>query len=442
MKNNNYILMLVLYLSISTNAISQEKDVELTFDDIQEIQLIVNEEDYIDIIRSSLFDQPEFKYATSLSTEQEFNLKYARRGRFGTITSNVINDESIDRNITDDQSVRKRRDDSFDATVEFRQPIYTGGQINAAIQAARSKAFNLSKEKQNTISKLILDANRKYLDAVSNSFLYSYSQSLLDKLKPFKERVGDRISSGIMDPIDAALFNVRFNRIETLVYQLKSLAEKSNNSFYFFFKLDYETLGFPRIFINESSINKNRNSYEVDTAKYTYEEKKAGIKTARSDYLPKFGVSTRYTKYDIDDDSNEDDVRGGLYFSMPIFSFGRGIAKINSAKAAAEASRNAINVSEKDDNVSESSLQSEFENAINNRPIFLQSFNETVNQRSTIEDRLELSGFAANAFAEVVLNEITQLKTLLDNETQILDGYFALLHQNQQLNNKFRIDLN
>ena len=440
MKNKYYIFLSVLFLSFSTHAFSQEKGNELTFDDIQEIQLTVNEGDYIDIIRSSLFEQPEFRYATALSSEQEFNLKYARRGRFGTISGNVINDESFDRNITDDQSVRKRRDDSFDATVEFRQPVYTGGQINAAIQAARNKAFNLSKEKQNTISKLILDANKKYLDAVSNSFLYSYSQSILDILKPYKDRVGDRISSGIMDPIDAAIFNVRYNRIETLVYQLKSLAEKSNNNFYFFFKLDYENLGFPKILIRKNSINKNKNSYEVDSAKFTYEEKKAGIKTARSEYLPKFGVSARYTKYDIDDDSNEDDVRGGLYFSMPIFSFGRGIAKINSAKAAAEASKNAINVSEKDDSVSESSLESEFENAISNRPIFLQSFNETVNQRKTIEDRLELSGFAANAFAEVVLNEITQLKTLLDNETQILDGYFALLHQNQQLNNKFRID--
>ena len=178
-------LLLCVLLS-TTHVFSQEKGDELTFDDIQEIPLIVNEGDYIDIIRSSLFEQPEFRYATALSSEQEFNLKYARRGRFGTISGNVINDESFDRNITDNQSVRKRRDDSFDATVEFRQPVYTGGQINAAIQAARNKAFNLSKEKQNTISKLILDANRKYLDAVSNSFLYSYSQSILDIYNPVK----------------------------------------------------------------------------------------------------------------------------------------------------------------------------------------------------------------------------------------------------------------
>ena len=442
MKNKYYLLSFFLSIFLSFNLIAEERLEDLTFDGIQEINLIIDQEDYIDLIRSSLFEQPEFKYAVSLSAEQEFNLKYARRSRFGVLSSNIVNDESFDRNITDNQSVRKRRDDSFDANVEFRQPIYSGGQINAAIDAAKNKVLNLSNEKQNSISKLILDANSKYLDSVTSNFVYNYSKDLLEILKPYKDKVNDRISSGIMDPVDAALFNVRYNRIETLVYQLKSLSEISINNFYYFFKFEYENRGFPKILINKNDINKSRNSYEVDTAKFTYAEKKAGVRTARSEYLPKFGVSARYTKYDIDDDSNEDDIRGGLYFSLPLFSFGRGFAQINSAKAAAEASRNAINISEKDDLVNESSIDSKFENAINNRPIFLQSFNETVHQRKTLEDRIELSGFAANAFAEVVINEITQLKTLLDNENEIFGGYLALLHQNQQLNNKFRIELN
>ena len=442
MKNKYYLLSSFLSIFLSFNLIAEERLEDLTFDGIQEINLIIDQEDYIDLIRSSLFEQPEFKYAVSLSAEQEFNLKYARRSRFGVLSSNIVNDESFDRNITDNQSVRKRRDDSFDANVEFRQPIYSGGGINAAIDAAKNKDSNLSNEKQNSISKLILDANSKYLDSVTSNFVYNYSKDLLEILKPYKDKVNDRISSGIMDPVDAALFNVRYNRIETLVYQLKSLSEISINNFYYFFKVEYENRGFPKILINKNDINKSRNSYEVDTAKFTYAEKKAGIRSARSEYLPKFGVSARYTKYDIDDDSNEDDIRGGLYFSLPLFSFGRGFAQINSAKAAAEASRNAINISEKDDLVNESSIDSKFENAINNKSIFLQSFNETVNQRKTLEDRIELSGFAANAFAEVVINEITQLKTLLDNENEIFGGYLALLHQNQQLNNKFRIELN
>ena len=249
MKNKYYLLSSFLSIFLSFNLIAEERLEDLTFDGIQEINLIIDQEDYIDLIRSSLFEQPEFKYAVSLSAEQEFNLKYARRSRFGVLSSNIVNDESFDRNITDNQSVRKRRDDSFDANVEFRQPIYSGGQINAAIDAAKNKVLNLSNEKQNSISKLILDANSKYLDSVTSNFVYNYSKDLLEILKPYKDKVNDRISSGIMDPVDAALFNVRYNRIETLVYQLKSLSEISINNFYYFFKFEYENRGFPKILI-------------------------------------------------------------------------------------------------------------------------------------------------------------------------------------------------
>ena len=170
-------------------------------------------------------------------------------------------------------------------------------------------------------------------------------------------------------------------------------------------------------------------------------KKKAEIGNVRSEYLPKFGISARYTKYDIDDDSNEDDIRGGLYMSVPIFSFGRGIAKINSAKSAAEASRKSISIARKEDQEMEYKIISDFNNAINNREIFLNSFNDTLTQRKAVQDRLELSGFVVNAFAEVIENEIAQIKNLLSNETQILYGHLLILHQNQMLNNVFKIDL-
>lgn len=415
---------------------------ESTYSIIEDISPFISEDDYIDFIRSSLFEQPEFKYAVSMTAEQEFNLKYAQRGRFPSISGNVVNDESIERNIKDNQSVRKRRDDSFDATIEIRQPLYTGGQINAAIREAKSKAKNTLKQKQNTVSQLILDANRIYIGSITSNYLYNYSEKLLKTLRPIKERVNDRVNAGIMDPVESALFSVRYNRIETLVFQLKSTAEKDNNNFIFFYKKSYDNLAFPEFKIKSEVISKSKKSYDVESAQLSYEEKKEQIASVRSKYLPQFGISARYTKYDIDDDSNEDDIRGGLYLNVPLFNFGRGIAQINSAKAAAEGSKNAIVIAEKDDNIQESSLLSDFNNAINNRYIFAGAYKTTVLQRKTIEDRLELSGFAANALSEVILNEIAQLQTLLENEAFILTNYFSLLHQNQQLNNSFRVTFN
>lgn len=434
-KKYTYLTLLILFALLG-NSLSANT----TYTKIKEINLLIDEDSYIDFIRTSIFDQPEFKYAVSLSAEQGFNLKYAKRGRFPSITGNIVNDESIERDITDNQSVRKRRDDSFDATVEIRQPLYTGGQINAAIRGANSKAKNSATQKQNTLSKLILDANQIYLSSVNGSFLFNYASNLLDILRPFKQKVKDRVDAGVMDPVEFALFSVRYNRIETLVFQLKSSSEKYNNEFSFFYKKDFKNLAFPSFSINEELIKKGKKSYDVDSAQFTYSEKLENITSVKSEFRPQMGIRAQYTKYDIDDDSNEDDIRGGLYLSVPIFNFGRGVAKINSAKAAAEGSRNAVNIAEKEDNIKESSLFSEFTNSINNKPIFLNGFNTTLNQRKTIQDRLELSGFAVNALAEVMINEISQLQTLLSNEALILELYLSLLHQNQQLNNNFRIN--
>ena len=434
-KKYTYLTLLILFALLG-NSLSANT----TYTKIKEINLLIDEDSYIDFIRTSIFDQPEFKYAVSLSAEQEFNLKYAKRGRFPSITGNIVNDESIERDITDNQSVRKRRDDSFDATVEIRQPIYTGGQISAAIRGANSKSKNSATQKQDTLSKLILDANQIYLSSVNSSFLFNYASNLLDTLRPFKQKVKDRVDAGVMDPVEFALFSVRYNRIETLVFQLKSSSEKYNNEFSFFYKKDFKNLAFPRFSINKELIKKGKKSYDVDSAQFTYSEKLENITSVKSEFRPQMGIRAQYTKYDIDDDSNEDDIRGGLYLSVPIFNFGRGVAKINSAKAAAEGSRNAINIAEKKDNIKESSLFSEFTNSINNKPIFLNGFNTTLNQRKTIQDRLELSGFAVNALAEVMINEISQLQTLLNNEASILELYLSLLHQNQQLNNNFRIN--
>ena len=137
--SKNIIKLFAVLPILFSHGIAQEKETYPTFANISEINLYIDESDFFDLIRSSIFDQPEFDYSTSLTKEQEFNLKFARRSRFPTISGNIINDESFERNISDLSSVRKRRDDSFDANVEIRQPIYSGGQINSLIKVARSK---------------------------------------------------------------------------------------------------------------------------------------------------------------------------------------------------------------------------------------------------------------------------------------------------------------
>lgn len=436
-----YTLFILILVYASSYANTNESYKISSFAGIKDLSLFMGEDDYKEIIRASIFDQPEFKYINSLSAEENFNLKFARRDRFPTISGNIINDESLDRNIEDITSVRKRRDDSFDAVVEVNQTLYAGGAINAGVRAAKSRSKNRNTERQKTISELILEANEIYISTATSSFLLEYAQKIFEILKPFKERVDDRVRSGIMDPVDFALFSVRLNDLETLIYQLKSASEKNKDSYKIFFNEDYKKLAFPTFLISSGISFIDNKSYDVEMSELSFNEKKENITSVRSEYLPKFGVRARYTKYDIDDDSNEDDIRGGVFVSMPIFSFGRGSARINAAKAAAQGSKNYVNISKKDDKIFETSLLSDFNNSISNRSVYIKSFNDTVNQRKTLLDRMEISGFAINSLAEVMLSEIRLLDILLNNESIIIDTYLSILHQNQVLNSEFMVML-
>ena len=81
--------------------------------------------------------------------EKNQSLKYAKRQRWPELSVKVINDHIIDRKVSELTSLRKRQDDSFDASFELSQPIYTGGTINARIRRSLSDK-NLSKlEKKN-----------------------------------------------------------------------------------------------------------------------------------------------------------------------------------------------------------------------------------------------------------------------------------------------------
>ncbi|MFL2823848.1 MAG: TolC family protein [Alphaproteobacteria bacterium] len=434
-------IFVLFFIFVSSNAYTNESLGISSFIGINDLNNYLSEDDYKEIIRTSIFDQPEFRYINALSAEEGFNLKFAKRDRFPTISGNIINDESLDRNIDDTSSVRKRRDDSFDAVVEVNQTLYAGGSINAGIRAAKNRSKNKNTERQKTVSELILEANKIYLNTAISSFLLEYAQNIFNILKPFKARVDDRVKSGVMDPVDFALFSVRLNELETLIYQIKSSSEKNKDSYKVFFNKDYKKLPFPTFFIKNDVIFIDNKSYDVEMSELQFNEKKENITSVRSEYLPKFGVRARYTKYDIDDDSNEDDIRGGVFVSMPIFSFGRGSARINAAKAAAQGSKNYVNISKKDDKIYETGLLSDFGNSIVNRNIYIKSFNDTVNQRNTLFDRMEISGFAINSLAEVMLSEIRQLDILLNNESTIIDTYLSMLHQNQVLNSEFRVML-
>lgn len=410
-----------------------KEDNKLTFYQLRGLTSTFNQIDYFNLIRTSIIEQPEYAFALSTVTEKNMMLKFQRRNRLPNLNLSIINDKIIDRDVDDLTSIRKRQDDSFDVVLEIEQPIYTGGSINSKIDIAKAD-FNLSKsQKDESFSNLIIDANRIYLSALRSDFLYNYSNNLLNELQPFMDKVKDRVRLGISDPIELAIFSIKYNNLYSKVQNLKTSRDQDIGIYEYFFKTEFKNISFPEVFVPNIEID-NKKSYSVKASELGYESAKNQVRLTRSDYLPQFGFRTRYTNYDIDDSEISDsDIRGGVFFSMPLFTFGRASAKISSARAKANASKMSIDIERKADDVRENELVNLVKSSINTRAEFYNSFLDTREQRKIIGDRLDVVNFSTDALANSFIEEITLLETVLDTEITLLHGYFMFLHQNKGL---------
>ena len=440
------IFLLFLILNFSNFSAYAENTVDTVFNknkivtfSLLKHENTVGEIDYFDFLRSSIITQPEFLFANLQSIEKSENLKYAQRQRWPELNARVINDHALDRDIDDITSIRKRRDDSFDAVVELSQPIYSGGTINAEIRKARYD-HNLSNiEKENALSNLILDANKYYLSAVKSKELYDYGIMLIDEMAPYLEKVKERVDIGITDPIELALFSIKFNALKSRIQILKTQQDRDIAIFEYFFEKKFSEIYFPEVSVMSIRMNNSRETYNVKGAKIKLNSAKEETKIIKGEFRPQLGFNTRYTRYDLDEDENDSDIRGGVYFSMPLFTFGRARAKISSYKAKENATQMNIDIERKADEVGETEIVNIVQSAINTRSEIFSSFKDTQNQRRIIKNRLDSTAFSAESYVNSGLEEINLLEEFLDVEIRLLHGYFTYLHQNQGLNNLIRV---
>ena len=436
---------LILCFLTSSNVYSIDNDLinnsSLSFSKINLQNSTINESDYFEFIRDSIITQPEFLYANSKFLEKNQALKFEQRQRWPELSVRIINDQVIDRKVNELTSLRKRQDDSFDAAFELSQPLYTGGSINARIKRSLSDK-NLSKiEKENALSSLILDANDIYLSAVRSDALYNYSEKVINEIEPYLSRVQERVQLGISDPIQLALFMIKYNTLKSQVQRLKAEKNSDISIFEYFFGKKFNNMFFPNIFIPNVEMNKGSEAYAVKASRIQYEGMKEDTKLAKSEFRPQFGLNTRYTIYDVDEKENDADIRGGIYFSMPLFNFGRASAKISSAQAKENAYKMSIDVEKKKDDVKENEIVSLMKSSLNTRFEIIEAFEDTKNQRRIIKNRLDSTNFSPEAFVNAGIEEINLFKQALDIEISLVQGYFSYLHQNQELNSFIRIKL-
>ena len=429
----------VLYADDSLLENNEQNSFTPTFSLLRNETGTILQNDYFEFIRMSILEQPEYSFSISSVEEKNMLLKYEKRTRFPDLSFRVINDKIISRDVDDFTSIRKRQDDSFDLSLEISQPIYLGGTISNRIKSARIQ-YSLSKTaRDDAFSNLILDANRIYLQAVRSDFLYSYSSRILSELTPYLEKVRERVAIGISDPIELAIFSIKFNTLSSRVQRLRTERDRDVGIFEYFFKNEFINYTFPEVFVPNLSIDLEE-SYEVTSARLNFKNSETETNLTRGEFRPQFGFNARMTRYDIDDEEIKDkDIRGGLYFSMPLFTFGRASAKISSAKAKEYATKMNIGIEKKSDDTKENEIVNIVQSSQNTRKELVSSFTDTKLQRRIINDRLDVVSFSTDALVNSYTEELSLLETILETETNLLHGYFMYLHQNRLLLSYMRI---
>jgi len=438
-----FCLFQVIFFSSIVN--STEIDVKnlssISFNSLPVDEKSLSEEEYVDFIRNHIFSQPEYAFALAGESEKKYLLTSAVRSRFPTISGSIINDEVLDRNVDDFTSIRKRQDDSFDAVAEIRQPIYTGGRISSQISLARIERNNSIVKKRSVISDLIVTSNEIFLTASIYYYVNDHAQKLISSILPFREKMKSRVESGTIDPAEYAIFLTRLNKLQSTIYMIEAKAKTNIAKFENFFKTKYNYTGFPKVSIFFDNQLNNRNSFELDIKKNDYLVSVENVKITRSDYLPQLGLKARYTEYDVNKNSTDNDIRGGLYLSMPIFNFGKGWADIQAKKAKSRASKFEIDIEEKISDNKKNEFLTIIESS-NKAVIKLRdALNDTKKQRSILEERILLTGFSPVSLLDVAENELAQLRLLLETEFDLLGGYYNILRHNQLLINKMKISL-
>ena len=271
--------------------------------------------------------------------------------------------------------------------------------------------------------------------------LYKYASELLYNLLPLKDKMKTRVDSGAADPVQYAVFLARLNKFQSSMYNLEAQAKTSLANYENTFNQVFIFQGFPKIPIIVNNDYSNKNSFELSIKENIYLSSLENVKITRSDYLPKLGIAARYTEYDIDQSSDESDIRGGIYLNFPIFDFGRGRAKIQAARAKSDASKLDIEVERKLDDVVENEIITIIESSNKAIQKLKDAFLDTKKQRELINDRILLTGFSPINLVDASENELIQLQNLLETESRLLSSFYNLLHHNQALLAHFKLSL-
>ncbi len=440
--------ILILLVMSAQNSILSADNKNIDFNNYNIIVSPITYEDYVDMIRIAVISQPDYRSLIARKSSYNFDLRYERFQRLPKLNSSVRNDKIIDRKIDDFSSIRKRQDDATDFILELNQPIYLGGSINKRIDSAIKQKHIGDLELQKQASELTIKANQIFLDLLKYFILQEKVDNSINEIQTILNNVESRIQAGFSNITEKALVQIRLNQLLISQAEINAQLSRSKETFERFFNTKIDVYFIPNLKLeNFIDLNGNvlrdyneRNSYDVLISEMMYEQEKNNVDLARSEYRPKVGLNIRYIQYDFDEDFDENDIRGGVTFSLPIFDFGRG-SKINSAKSRAEEYKWNFDSEIRDYLI----IRSEVENRLKSISQSISDIRSTVEntrqQKDILINRMSLSEFNGINLSEIILQDVSNTTRLLDNEIQLYIDDLTLSHINSSLLRRFKMDL-
>jgi outer membrane protein TolC len=426
-------------LVISSLSLAQA---EVSFSTLDNIKTI-SEEKFYEYIRLTVVQQPEFSSAKAKENEFDQNKKYAQRLRFPSITASLVNDESISRQVDDILSIRKRRDDSFDGVITIDQPLYTGNEINSKIKKAKYGVESSKEEFYEASSNLILTSSEIYIQAATASILGKYVTEQLNLLIKYKDLAEKRFQSGAIDISELSAIKIQLSELEAKEAILVAKSVQALEVFSSFFKEPFQDNGLPNINFFEVTSDRRSNdkydSYQKRIASLRIKGTESDLAITKSTYRPKLGLSFRYTKYDLDDSAKDEDLRGGLTFSLPLFNFGRGSADIGAAKARVNQSKFTYDQTIRDEEKQRANIFGAAVGIIQARNKISDSLESIRIQKEMINLRIASSDFLITGIINATLQEVNLFEQLLSSESQLFVLELQASHINRRLLSQFSL---
>ena len=117
------------------------------------------------------------------------------------------------------------------------------------------------------------------------------------------------------------------------------------------------------------------------------------LEITKSQYRPKLGFAARFTQYDLDDEAEDQDIRGGFYVNFPVFSFGRGSAQVGAGKAKVQQAKINKDVKSRESKNISANIYGSFLGSLRARDRLLVSYDNVKLQRDTFEIRMSGATF-------------------------------------------------